>query len=46
MWGEVDPVWTIIFIIIVLAFVYWAYIVYTRPWPIQDAVPPEIPPAD
>lgn len=30
MWGDVDLVWSIIFVVIVLALVYWAVIVFTR----------------
>lgn len=30
MWGDVDLVWSIIFIIIVIALVYWAIIIFTR----------------
>jgi hypothetical protein len=30
MWGDVDLIWSIIFIIIVIAMVYWAVIVFTR----------------
>ena len=29
-WGQVDLVWTIIFLLILAFFMYWAYIVFTE----------------
>lgn len=42
MWGDVDVVWTIIFIIIVIAFSYWAFVVFTR-GPVAQTPPPRPP---
>lgn len=44
-WGEIDIIWTIIFIIIISAILYWAYTIYTgnRPYITQTTfIPPNI----
>ena len=33
VWGQVDIVWSIIFIVIVLYLMFWAYLVFTNQRP-------------
>ena len=39
-WGQVDVLWTIIFLLIILAVMYWSYLIFTNKRPYIKPIPP------